>query len=208
MCRKLFCTKMKSMTKIFTGAFAALLLAAPAAQAQTTFTGSTGGCFTACAAPGLPSAVFQGLTFTSGSFTGQTDVNGLLPIGGTGNNFGTLSLTHPPTFNYNGTSFRLFVTFTAPTPSSGPTQYNAALTGNVQNTGNGVFFSFDPSAAIVNFAGNVVATLTLNNLSVNAGDPAAAITGVIRQQVPEPSSVLLLTSGLAAFAFVGYRRRV
>ena len=213
---------MKSMTRSFAASLAALALTAGAAQAQeVTFTGTTVGCFGAGCTPGTSMATLNGLTFTGGSFTGTT-VNGFLPIGGfqadgtTPNNFGSFALATPAsgTQTYDGSVFRLFVSFSQPTVTPNPLPtFGYILTGAVTSNGAGGV-SIDLSTAgmqpftFTSAQGAGSGSLMIRSVSVNAGEQRQAISGNITASVvPEPATVALLGAGLLGLMGAGAARR-
>lgn len=221
---------MQSVVKKVAAVASALTLLASAAGAQPAglvFNGTTGLCFYLTAGPacsptlGAGSTIAgSGLTYTAGTFSTTTDVNGFAGIGGTGNNLGTLSLTYPPAFNYNPYSFALLVDITAPPTLPGAFNFTGILTGNVIADGNGVSlvfngplsqnFNFDyQSGPLQGFSGTGSFSVP-SFVSVNANNPAQAISAQIRATgsiVPEPSTYLLLGSGLLGLAGFAHRRR-
>jgi hypothetical protein len=194
-------TQMRFSRTALAGALLASAFMAAPVQAQLPVAGTTRGCF-GVSCIGLPSATIQGLTFTGGSFNGTTDASGSVAIGGTGNNFGLLSLSSEPDFNYGGTQFSLFFDFTQPAGSLGNPMFTAMLTGNVTVVNNGVLFTFNP-----NVLSNSFATVTISNpVGVNADNPAQQISGAI-SVAPEPASMTLLATGLLGIFGAARRRR-
>ncbi len=205
-------------------AAATLVIAAPA-SAQITFSGYTNGCFytagdLACTpetTPGVRTDVVGPLTYTNSTFT-VSSFGGVAAIGETAatpnfNNLGSISLPAGATgINFSNQRFVLNVFFTSPagvSPTS--TTYMATLAGSVSDNSGAVDFDFDNSTRNFTFNGGTFA-FRVNDVSLTntGGMNTTGMSGFInvtQTSVAEPSTYLLMASGLAGLAFFGKRRR-
>lgn len=151
------------------------------------------------------------LTFTAGSFTGETDNTGFMAIGGSFGSFGSLTLGTGAA-NFAGDSFWMNVAITAPASGSNSVT-SFKLIGDVTTTASGgVTILFNNPTSITLSNGQQLA-LNVGEASVSPGTtaPGSPITGYAQLsgtavRAPEPSAALLLGTGLLSLA--GLRRRL
>jgi PEP-CTERM motif len=192
--------------------------------------GSTLGCFGAGCTPAASSTAF-GFTFSNSTFA-TTTASGFRSLdaspnpGSNFNNLGSLTMSTNPG-NFAGQTFTLQVTFTAPQGFTGPNQVTLIYTITPFNMIGGVFFeptpffapfSFNDSTCEPDPTGGIPGQQTtcgtgsflffIGDVGINPGQ-TLAITGSIaeaEQQIPEPTTMLLLGTGLAGVAMKTRKR--
>jgi len=189
------------------------LMVSAAGAAEVSIAGFTNGCYGAACTPATTNApasvTLLGLTYTNSTFSGTT-AGGFIAFGnapGTPNvdNLGSFTLNGTPA-NYNGQSFTLRVTFTAPPGITGGNSrtFSALLTGVVTAIDNGavsIDFNNTPTTftfSFVNAQGQTVTgsfNFVVNDLAIGAGQTGALTGSVSSAQQEVPTAATLRSFG-------------
>ena len=159
-----------------------------------------------------------GLTFNGTSFPnpiGTVDTNtASFSLAGSNINLGSFTLTGDPA-TYTGNTFALQLTFTFPAPPTplliaGASQpsFTSSLTGTVQSLADGsltIDFNNAPSVFSVFLDGVQIGTfiITVDDIILQPGQTV----NVVGTAVPEPTTLVMLSTGLAAIGTVFRKRR-
>ena len=208
-----------NLTKAFTLASSlgfVLSIAGIASADEVHVVGSTLGRFNANsfgATDSLLGLTYNNSTFDNTTVAGAFDLGGDPSPGSNVNNLGSFSLDLTNA-TYDGNSFQLKVTFTAPTTITGGSTatFTDLLTGTVSGGLGGVFINFDNTPQTFTFSNATTSgsfTMFVNDVSI-APNNAASLTGRItgsQQPVPEPTTIAGLACGLFGIFRIGKRRK-
>ena len=207
-----------NLTKAFTVASSlglVLGLAGLASADEIHVAGSTQGRFNAQSfgtSNSLLNLVNDNSTFDNNTVGGSLDLGGDPTPGTNFNNLGSFTLGLPNA-TYDGNTFQLLVTFTAPSTIVGGSSvtFNDTLTGTVSGGLGGVFVDFNNTPQTFTFS-NATATgsftMFVNDVSIAPGQ-SASLTGHItgsQSPVPEPTTIAGLACGIFGIFRIGKRR--
>jgi hypothetical protein len=180
------------------GLVAVAVLASAPAHAITvlTFSGTTEGCFGTNCTLASSDTLGNHLNFTGGTFTS-------IPAGAVNAGFGSFTLGNG-TQTYDST-FTLDIAFTAPA-GSGSNTFDADVTGTVHGHSGSVTIDFDNTPKTFNFSGGSF-TVSVNDLTIDLGDPNRTGAITLTAGVPEPSTWAMMLLGFAGLGFMAYRRK-
>jgi hypothetical protein len=178
--------------------------------------GSTQGQFDAQAfanTNSLLDLVYSNSTFDNTTVGNAMDLGGDPTPGTNFNNLGSFTLGNTNNF-YNGHTFKLQVTFTAPSTIVGGNQavFTDTVSGTVSNGLGGVFIDFDNTPQTFNFSNaqaNGSFTFFVNDLSI-APSGSASLTGHItgrQTSVPEASSIAGVMAGMLGLSGLLRKRK-
>lgn len=192
--------------------------------------GSTLGCFGVGCTP-VASSSSSGVTFNNATFaittsSGFASLTGSANPGSNFNNLGSLTMSSPPG-NIAGQTFTLQITFSAPQGFTGSNQITLVYSITTFTMIGGVFFEPNPFSAAFSFndsncepdpTGGIPGQLTtcgagsfsvsFHDVGIDPGQTAAIGAGIAfaEQQIPEPTTILLLGTGLAGVAIKTQKR--